>query len=357
MKKQRLLHNYKLKAMSLVLAVLSWLIVKQITNNDILVSNVPVNFTLPDGWAIRDKDFSEVQVRFLGTSKDLASLDRHSVEVNIDLRKEDYEPIKIIQILPKHVTVAGGNIRISAIQPERIEVQLGREGRKELLVRVNEIGQPPEGIKVEAVEVEPSLATLVGAADLLAGVNGLQTAALNLSEKSQSFEQKLDILLPTSEWVGRVEPARVLVKVTLAGQTVEQKFSEIPLMLTHPAGQESPLRQVVEPRQVDVFLKGSPQLLDSLDPRRIQAFVSADPLGKSGKNERKVLVLVPAGIEVLATQPEVVNVRILPPPTPTPMPTATPVPQPTATPVPPPAPTATPTAAPETAPAPSDPEK
>ncbi|MDF3129078.1 CdaR family protein [Kiritimatiellaeota bacterium B1221] len=346
MKKGRLLHNYKLKAMSLVLATVSWLIVKQITNNDLLVSNVPVTFTLPEGWAIREKDFSEVKIRFLGTNKDIDSLNRHTVEVDIDLRKEEYEPEKVIQILPKHVSVAAGNLRIASIQPDRIEVQLGREGQKELLVKINQIGQPPEGIKLEAVEIEPPLATLVGAADLLAGINGLQTAPLNLSEKSQSFEQKLDILLPTSEWIGRVEPSRVQVKVTLAGETVEEKFSDIPLMLTYPAGQDSPLRQVVEPRQVDVFLKGSPQRLASLDNRRIQAFVSAEALEKGGKKEHKVLVLVPAGIEVLATQPEFVNVRTLAAPTATPKPAATPVPQPASTPVPAPDPTAVPAQSP-----------
>jgi YbbR domain-containing protein len=355
MKKRRFLRNYKLKAMALVLAMLSWVIVKQITNNDKVIPEVPVRLTLPEGWAVRDKDINTVQVTFSGTREDLASLDQKTVQVNIDLRTETFEPKKGITILPRMVSFAGSNTRITAIEPQTLNLQLGKEGQKQLPVLVSQTGQPPEGFKVEAIVLEPNLAVLVGAEDLLEGLNALQTAPLNLSEKIQSFEQRLDILLPNPEWVGRVEPSRVLVKVTLAGLTVERKFSDIPLFLTHPAGQQAPLRQVVTPSGVDVFLRGPPQLLDQLDLRLIQAFVSAENLESRESNTRKVNVLVPAGIEVLGIQPDLVEIRTLPPPTPPPMPTPvpptpTPVP-PTPTPVPPP-PTATPVPKPTASPTP-----
>lgn len=348
MNKRRLLRNYKLKAMALVLALLSWVIVKQITNNDKVIPDVPVQLSLPEGWAVRDKDINAVQVTFSGTREDLANLDRKTVQVNIDLRTETYEPEKVITLLPRMVNFAGSNTRITAIEPQILRVRLGKEGQKQLPVLVSQTGQPPQGFKVEAVVVEPNLAVLVGAEDLLEGINALQTAPLNLSEKIQSFEQRLDILLPNPEWVGKVEPSRVLVKVTLAGLTVERKFPAIPLFLTHPAGQQAPLRQVVSPPEVDVFLKGPPQLLDQLNLRFIQAFVSAENLENRESNSRKVNVLVPAGIEVLGVQPDQVQLQTLPSPTPTPIPpTPTPLPpptpEPTAPPIPP--PTATPLAA------------
>lgn len=348
MMKRRLLHNYKLKAMSLILALLSWVIVKQITNNDKVISDVPVRIILPQGWAIRDKDINTVQVTFRGTREDLANLDQKSVQINIDLRAESYEPAKTVTLLPRQVTFAGSNTRITAIEPKTFSVRLGKEGQKQLPLLVSQTGQPPEGFKVEAIEVDPNLATLVGAEDLLAGINALQTVPLNLADKIQTFEQRLDILLPNPDWVGKVEPSRVLVKVTLAGLTVERKIGEVPLFLTHPADQQSPLRQGVSPSVVDVFLKGPPQLLDNLDVRRIQAFVSAENLENRESNIRKVNVLVPAGIEVLGIQPDQVQIRIIPPPTPTPVPpiptpvpptpTSTPLPKPPAMPIPEPVP-------------------
>jgi len=347
MRKRRLLHNYKLKGISLLLAILSWGIVNQITNNDKTFPEVPVRVIFPEGWAIRDKDVNTVRVTFRGTRDDLADLNAESIQVVVDLRNEEYEPEKVIVLRPRQVTHGGNNSRITSIQPDILTLKLGREGEKQLPILVNQIGNPPAGFKVDAIVVEPPLVTLVGAEDLLETINALQTTPLLLSEKIQSFDQRLDVLPPSPDWVGEVEPSRVLVRVTVAGLTVERKLSGIPLMLTHPADQQIPLRQKVEPPVVDVFLKGSPQLLDELDLRKVQAFVSAENLENQDSDFRKVNVLVPAGLEVLGVQPDQVRIRTVPPATPV-SPTPTPVPAPTSTPKPTPFPTQQPVSAPET---------
>lgn len=326
MNRRRFSRNYKLKAMALVLAMLSWIIVSRITNNDKEIPNVPVQITLPEGWAIRDKDVNTVQVTFRGTSVDLGLIGSKSVQVSIDLRDEEFEPEKSIAITPKMVTFAGVNSRVTSIQPDVINLQLGREGKKKLPVIINQTGQPPEGYKVEAIEIEPPLVTLVGAEDVLEQISALQTAPLNLSEKIQSFTQRLDVQLPDPEWVGQLDPSRVLVRVTLAGSTIEREFPNVPLMVTQPAGVDSNSRRVVEPTSVDVYLKGSPQLLDELDVRRIQAFVSSQNLDNRDANIRKVNVLVPAGLEVLGIQPDWVTLTVVPVPTPEPAPSPTPLP-------------------------------
>jgi YbbR domain-containing protein len=318
MKKNKWLHNYKLKGMALILAMLSWGIVKQITNNDKVINEVPIRVNLPEGWAVRDKDSNSVQITFRGTREDLLMLDAMTVQVLIDLRDEDFSPEKTIPIRPRQVAYTGSKARITSIQPDTLSLRLGKEGQKQLPVLVSQAGSPPEGIKLEAVVVEPSLAALIGAEDLLENINALQTAPLNLSDKIQSFEQRLDILLPNPEWVGRVSPSRVLVRVTLAGLTVERRFTGIPLMLTQKAGSQSPLRLSTDPENVDLFLRGSPQLLDELDTRQIQAFVSAQSNETSRGMTRKVNVLVPAGLEVLGVQPDTVTLNRMqePPPEP-----------------------------------------
>lgn len=318
MNKKKWLHNYRLKGMALILAILSWGIVKQITNNDKVINEVPVRINFPEGWAIRDKDSNSVQITFRGTREDLLMLDSQTVQVLIDLRDEEFASEKTVTIRPRQVAYTGSNARITAIQPDTLHLQLGKEGQKQLPILVSQAGSPPDGIKLEAVVAEPGLVTLIGAEDLLDNINALQTAPLNLSDKIQSFEQRLDVLLPNPEWVGRVTPSRVLVRVTLAGLTIERRFSDIPLMLTLPAGNQTPMRLTAEPDTVDVFLRGSPQLLDELDTRRIQAFVSAQSSPSPRGNERKVNVLVPAGLEVLGVQPDRVTIKRMPEPAPTP---------------------------------------
>jgi len=316
MNKRRILRNYQLKGIALVLAMLSWVIVSRITNNNKILPNVPVQITLPEGWAIRDKDVNTVQVTFRGTSADLGLLGTKSVQITLDLRDEEFESEKTITISPRQVSFAGVNSRVTSIRPNSVTLQLGREGSRKLPVIVNQVGKPPEGFKVEAIEIEPPLVTVVGAEDVLEQINALQTIPLNLSDKIQSFTQRLDVQLPNPEWVGQIDPARVLVRVTITGLTVERKISSIPVFLIQPSNEFSSIRSVIDPVTVDVFLKGSPQLLDELDERRIQAFVSTQSLDDLESNIRKVNVLVPPGLEVLGTQPDWVTLKVLPTPTP-----------------------------------------
>jgi YbbR domain-containing protein len=315
-----LLHNSKLKGMSLLLAVLSWGIVKQITNNEKPIENVPVRITLPEGWAIREKDLTEVTITFQGTREALLLLDERTVQVQVDLRDSPFEKEKVIPLDSSFVTYTGSSAQIIDIQPDTLVVNLGKEGRKQLPVVVNRFGDPPEGLKVEAIETTPQIVTLYGAEELLEQVGSLQTAPLSLSDKIQTFEQRLDVLPPSEEWVGRIDPPRVRVKVTLAGLTLRREFQNIPLLLYHPATEASPGPRVAEPDTVDVFLKGSPQLLDTLDTSRIKAFVSASETPEAPV-DKAVNVLVPAGLEVLAVSPPTVRLRPLrPTPTPTPSP-------------------------------------
>lgn len=315
-----LIHNYKLKGMALLLAVLSWGIVKQITNNDKAIENVPVQISLPEGWAIRNKSTTEVQVTFRGTREDLLLLDERTVQVLVDLRESEFEQEKTIRILPRQVAYTGSSARIIDIQPDTLVVRLGKEGQKQLPVVVNRFGEPPEGLKVEAIETSPKIVTLYGAQDLLEQITSLQTAPLPLSDKIQTFEQRLEVIPPNEEWVGRIDPHRIRVKVTLAGLTEERRFEDVPLLLYHPATSASLGTRLAEPKTVDVFLKGSPQLLDTLDISSIKAFVSASE-APDAPVDKSVNVLVPPGLEVLGVQPPTVQLR-------RPRPTATPPPEP-----------------------------
>ena len=319
-----LLHNSKLKAMSLLLAVLSWGVVKQITNNDKTIDNVPVQIRLPEGWAIRGVDPNEVQVTFRGTREALLLLDERTVQVMADLRESEFEAEKNVEIQPRQVTYTGSSARIIDITPDTLNIRLDMEGRKQLPVVVNRSGEPPEGLKIESIEADPKLATLYGSQDLLENITSLQTAPLTLSDKVQSFEQRLDILPPTEEWVGRIDPPRVRVRVGLAGLVEDRTFTDIPILLYHPAGEtvSGAFRSV--PETVDVFLQGSPQLLDKVDVSQINAFVSAREANAT-EEKQSVRVLAPPGVAVLGVRPPSVRLRqIRPTPTPAPAPTPTP---------------------------------
>ncbi len=293
------LSNPGLKLSALLLAVLTWWVISQITNNDKLVEGVPIRIDLPEGWAVRDANLNDLSITFRGTREDLLLLDERTVQVLVDLREEEFESSKVIQIVPRHVTFASSRTRITDIAPNILELQLDKEGTKRLPLKQNISGTLPRGVRLDSVELEPKLVTLVGAEELLKNFSALQTAPINLNDKIQSFEQRVDVLPPADDWVGRIEPNRVLVKIHLSSRKVERSFSGVPLLLSLPPATAMEQVPGLSETQVEVFLQGTPERLEALKPEEIRAMVPYTPGEKSGPVE----VIPPRGVDFLGVQP------------------------------------------------------
>jgi YbbR domain-containing protein len=302
----------RLKIMAFLLAVLTWYIVNQITNYNKIISNVALEVYLPEGWAIRDKQPSGFDVTFLGTKEDLLRLDERTVRLELDLRGEEFSPVKTIRLSPRNVIHTGINARVAGVEPESVEITFGRESMKRVPVSINVTGELRPGYKMESLEFEPRTIKLFGAEDRLESIVGLQTSSLDLSGRIQSFEQRVDILPPGPEWVGRVDPTRLLVKVTISGLTVEREFPGVPVRILEEPGKTEAVW--VEPPAVSVLLKARPELLDAMDASQIRAFVSLP----AAENQGVVLLHVPSGVEILEIRPPRVKLGpvavALPPP-------------------------------------------
>ena len=312
--------NLKLKAMALALALLSWYIVNSITNYDKTITNLNLEVQLPDGWSVLGKSAETFQITFQGTKEDLLLLDDRTVELSVDLSGENLDPNQYENFLP--VTLTSQNVnhnsraRVAEISPAELELRVVLEGQKQLPLRVNLTGEAVLGLQVETLTTEPQRVTLFGARERLEPITALQTAPINLSDRVGSFEQRVDVLPPTQDWVGRVEPSRVTVRVTLVGLTEDRRFTNVPVRIFRDPAQGPGPDLIPNPALVDVLLQGSPELLDATSASDIRAFVEA--------NDRDarlpVIVHVPRGLEVLDITPSEVRLRPRPQPTPAPAP-------------------------------------
>jgi len=307
MKRNRLNSNLKLKAMALGLAVLSWYIVSSITNFDKVITNVNLVLMLPDGWAVQEKSTDDFQVTFRGTKEDLLLLDERSVQLFVDLRSEEFAANKRIRLSNRNVT-HNSKARIYDLHPAELELRLGREGQRRLPIRPSTVGDPAPGIRLETLTFEPTHVTLFGAEHRLDTVSSLLSAPVTLTDRVRSFEQRIEVQLPSPDWVGRVDPSRVLVRVNLAGLTEDRLFENLPIRLSFNTSHELGRNLLPVPEFVQVTLKGSPEFLADLKPERIQVFapVTAD------SNEAELLVHVPAGLDVLDISPP--RIRLIPRP-------------------------------------------
>lgn len=300
--------NVKLKGVALLLAVLTWTIVDLLTNYPKTLVTPEVRVQLPEGWAVIGREPSEFQILFQGTREDLSFINENSLEIIVDLSSESFDPsvvdnVRTVELTPRNV-LHNSRARVASIQPSSLRVRVGLEGQKPLPLRVNQTGELLSGLQVETITVDPPRVTLYGARDRLESVTALQTSPLNLTEKVGNFEQRVDVLLPSPDWVGRVEPARVQVRVTLVGLTEDRLFTEIPVQVSYGPS-SSPERLVPDPPVVAASLKGGADLLDRLEPGSLRAFVTAG----EASEEVRVYLHHPPGLELLDVQPPRVTLR------------------------------------------------
>ncbi|MCC5845304.1 MAG: hypothetical protein JJU05_13735 [Verrucomicrobia bacterium] len=301
--------NVKLKGVALVLALLSWTIVDLLTNYPKSLVTPELRVQLPEGWAVIGREPSEFQILFHGTREDLNFINESSLEIIVDLSAEDFDPsvvdnVRTVNLTPRNV-IHNSRARVASIQPSSVRVRVGLEGQKQLPLRVNQTGALITGLQVETITVDPPRVTLYGARDRLESVTALQTSPLNLTEKVGSFEQRVDVLLPSPDWVGRVEPARVQVRVTLVGLTEDRLFSDIPVRVSYDPAHPQRGLLVPDPPVVSASLKGGAELLDRMEPDDLRAFVAAG----AASEEVRVYLHHPPGLELLDVQPPVVVLR------------------------------------------------
>lgn len=142
------------------------------------------------------------EVDSVGVSVDLASIYDDSKQ-NVDVQFYDIagNPIsdERLQALPAQVSLA---IRTSQSDTE-----------KTVPIQANLVGQLPQGVQIESVSIQPETATVSGAPEDLAAIDSVRTAAIDLSQISQTTT--LSVALE-SDAVTAPESVSVTLSVTTA---------------------------------------------------------------------------------------------------------------------------------------------
>lgn len=184
-------------------------------------------------------------------------------------------------------------------------------GRKEVAVRVNLVGQPAAGYRLNSVRVNPSTVVLLGTADVLATVPGfVETQAITLTAATGEIQQRLQIVIPPGATVleGTAVDVTISISAIEGGTTVKQP----PVIQGLGPG----LDASVALDTVDVILSGPLPSLEALGPDDV--FVLVDLTGLlPGNHVLTPRVVVPTGIRSVGVIPETIEVVITARPTPT----------------------------------------
>lgn len=171
--------------------------------------------TLPDGVTLEDMSV-EPQKVFV-TSDDAALLaEVDSVGVSVDLASIYDDSKQNVDV--QFYDIAGNPINDERLQALPAQVSLSiktsqSDTEKTVPIQANLVGQLPQGVQIESVSIQPETATVSGAPEALAAIDSVRTAAIDLSQISQTTT--LSVALE-SDAVTTPESVSVTLSVTTA---------------------------------------------------------------------------------------------------------------------------------------------
>ncbi|MFQ5593760.1 MAG: YbbR-like domain-containing protein [Anaerolineae bacterium] len=246
-----------------------------------------------------------------------------SVRADIYLFNEDSTVQKEVSVVPVDDT---GNLVLGAdVEPRRVgvTVPITPEGRrKEVAVAPVITGTVALGYYASSISVDPQAVVLTGSRSRVQEAPGfVETDPVSISGAKDSVEVRVPIYVPEGLQLLNPEHQTVTVKVEVNPFTGGRTIEVAPLIQDLGPGLEAE----VSPPRVQVFLTGPVPDLEALQEGDVQ--VVLDLVDRPvGRHRIRPTVLVNRESLEVRTLPELVDVTITMPTTPTPQVTVTPKP-------------------------------
>lgn len=171
--------------------------------------------TLPDGVTLEDMSV-EPQKVFVTSDDAVLLAEVDSVGVSVDLASIYDDSKQNVDV--QFYDIAGNPINDERLQALPAQVSLSiktsqSDTEKTVPIQANLVGQLPQGVQIESVSIQPETATVSGAPEDLAAIESVRTAAIDLSQISQTTT--LSVALE-SDAVTTPESVSVTLSVTTA---------------------------------------------------------------------------------------------------------------------------------------------
>jgi len=299
-----LLKDKRLKVLSILLAVVTWYSIRDITGVTKTIHDIPIVVRSHEGVTVLTQERDTVSVTFQGSQSDISQLE--DAQGRGQIQAVIYSKIKriqsgveqeIIPILPRSIEGAKGARVLKVGRPASVSVTFDRENEKQVVVRPKCKGIPEVG-RVVSVFCSPVSVRVRGAAHKLGELEVVNTEPVELSDAEGSFSKMTHIVSPAVPWISAIEPHEVLVSVTVERTAVSKVVADIPVTaMVRPAQ-----AVVVEllPSKINVVLRGNNAALEKITKSDIKVIVDCCELEVAAKYDLPVSISLPHGVDISA---------------------------------------------------------
>lgn len=274
-----------------------------------LVGNVPF------GYVYRAPKVEPEVVVAAGPASLLQSVQTASVEVRLEGVTVEIDSA----FHPIPVDSTGAEVRNVQLSPQTVNVRVPVDQQvsyKQVGIRPAVTGNVASGYWIESITAEPSSVTVVGDPKVLAGINYLETAPLNVDGGSASVVQDLKIVVPQGISLVQQQTTRVRVSVSTL------QTSQVVRMAPQVVNLDPKLQVVERPSFVEVTLQGPAPIMQGLKLDAVMVTLDASGLSE-GVHRVSPKASAPSDLTVVSVNPQTVSLILATATTPTPAPPPT----------------------------------
>jgi YbbR domain-containing protein len=208
-----------------------------------------------------------------------------------------------IPVLEHRIGIPPG-LAVTRVTPSYVTVRLEREVVRRVPVLVPYAGKPATGYTALAPQAEPAEAEVRGPESLVASLEVLKTAPVDLAGADAGFKKEVP-LSPGENPDLSLTPSMILVTVSIQADISERTFEAVAVSLENAPG-----RARVEPGVIDITVRGPVNTLKKsgiLD--QIAVYIDAGDLAP-GVHALKAVIRLPLGLILTEARPELFTVTV-----------------------------------------------
>lgn len=294
-----LFDNLGTKAMSLVLAALTWFVIAGEKTSERGLS-VPVELqNLPKDLELTGGVVTNVEVRLRASPGIIHGLAPRDLSAVIDLQGAS-EGERIVHLSPDTIRLPYG-VKVVKVTPSILTLNFERTLEKEVPVRPRLQGRPAPGHEVAELSSEPAQVRIVGPKSRVQDVESAYTEPVSLEGARDTVVDTVNIGFedPVVRLAGS---ARVKVTARIREEQGTVTLEGLPVAVRGGTAQ-------VRPASVRVVLGGPLSLLEGLDRAKVLPYVTVPREGSARAEVAVELLSGLTGVTVVETRPAEVSLR------------------------------------------------
>lgn len=208
--------NASLKVASVLIALCLWLFINSRGVSEITMT-VPLEImNLPKEYQVVSNKATEVNIGLRGHERLIKTIRVQNVRVILDLSKPK-EGWGIYYINKENIKTPR-SVEIVKIDPSAIKLKIEKKISKTVPLKPELSGSLPRGYVIESVTIDPKEVTVEGAKSVISKLRSFKTETVDISGKTESFEEEVFIITNGENMQLSTDEAKVTIKLKRGGK-------------------------------------------------------------------------------------------------------------------------------------------